>query len=163
MKIPELLVSNIEIPEQLVKLASIGTAGVCVLAIFFIGISIYKLSNDVPESKVTLLKTFMYTCVFIALICGTSGVANAYFNQNKVKVAENKLHELGNIYEDERTKWMAAKTRLKQQVNALKTTLELNPNVNASSIRRINALGSNISEYQMRSREELMRDIEEDR
>ena len=101
--------------EQLVKLASLGTAGVCVLAVFLIGTSIFRLGNDTPEWKVSLMKKYMNTCIIIAFICTISGGANAYFNQNKIKVAEKDLVEFGDRYEEE-----------VNQLNAYKTDLEIN-------------------------------------
>jgi hypothetical protein len=40
--------------ELLVKLASFGTAGVCVLAVFYIGHGVQNLPNDAPEWKARL-------------------------------------------------------------------------------------------------------------
>lgn len=82
--------------ESLVELASFGTAGVSVLAIFLIGRSILKLPNDSPIWKVDLMKRYQNVCIIIAIICSLSGGANAYFNmgkiQNAVDGAETKVN-----------------------------------------------------------------------
>jgi len=83
--------------DFLVKLASFGTAGVCILAIFFIGSAIIKLPNDSPQWKPQLMKRFISACIIIAGITAASGGLNAYFNRGKVveatTKAETSLHE----------------------------------------------------------------------
>jgi len=79
--------------ELLVKLASFGTAGVCVLAIFLIGNAILKLPNDAPKWKPDLMKKFINACILIAVITTISGGLTAYFNQGKVQVADEKAKE----------------------------------------------------------------------
>lgn len=83
--------------DFLVKLASFGTAGVCILAIFFIGSAIIKLPNDSPSWKPQLMKRFISACIIIAGITAVSGGLNAYFNRGKtveaVKKAEVSLDE----------------------------------------------------------------------
>lgn len=76
--------------DFLVKLASFGTAGVCVLAIFFIGSAIIKLPNDSPTWKPQLMKRFISACIIIAGITALSGGLNAYFNRSKVVEADKK-------------------------------------------------------------------------
>ncbi len=76
--------------EFLVKLASFGTAGVCVLAIFFIGSAIIKLPNDSPSWKPQIMKRFINACIIIAGITTVSGGLNAYFNRDKVVKADQK-------------------------------------------------------------------------
>jgi hypothetical protein len=74
--------------DLLVKLASFGTAGVCILAIFIIGYSIFKLPNDVPNWKPELMKKFINASIIIAVITAISGGLNAYFNQQKIQEAD---------------------------------------------------------------------------
>jgi hypothetical protein len=90
---------QIQTLEVLVKLASIGTAGVCVLSVFLIGFTIFKLPNDTPEWKPELLKKFINACIIIALITAVSGSLNAYFNINKVAEADKATSEMVVEYE----------------------------------------------------------------
>jgi len=76
--------------DFLVKLASFGTAGVCILAIFFIGSAIIKLPNDSPSWKPQLMKRFISACIIIAGITAVSGGLNAYFNRGKIVDADRK-------------------------------------------------------------------------
>lgn len=76
--------------DFLVKLASFGTAGVCILAIFFIGSAILKLPNDSPNWKPALMRRFITACIVIAGITAFSGGLNAYFNRGKVVEAVEK-------------------------------------------------------------------------
>lgn len=85
--------------EPLVKLASFGTAGVSVLAIFYIGYNVQKLPNDSPEWKPALMRKYMSMCVTIAIICAISGGANAYFNQGKIMAAEHEKNQIQTGYE----------------------------------------------------------------
>lgn len=79
--------------DLLVKLASFGTAGVCVLAIFLIGNAILRLPNDAPKWKPDLMKKFINACILIAVITTISGGLTAYFNQGKIQVADEKAKE----------------------------------------------------------------------
>lgn len=76
--------------DFLVKLASFGTAGVCILAIFLIGSAIIKLPNDSPSWKPQLMKRFISACIIIAGITAVSGGLNAFFNRGKIVEADQK-------------------------------------------------------------------------
>ena len=82
-----------EILSVIVQLASIGTAGICVFAIFWIGYQIQRLPNDAPKDKYKLMNQYMVVCVTIAAICLVSGVSNAYFNRNKINAANEQRDE----------------------------------------------------------------------
>ena len=150
---------NMETLEQLVKLASLGTAGVCVLAVFLIGTSIFRLGNDTPEWKVSLMKKYMNTCIIIAFICTISGGANAYFNQNKIQEAENDLEEFGDRYENEVNQLNAYKTDLEINLNAVKASLEENADNPETSIQQIESLEFAVREYQIKPRTEIMENL----
>ncbi|MHC4553024.1 MAG: hypothetical protein ACYSUT_09720 [Planctomycetota bacterium] len=85
-------------PDFLVKLASFGTAGVCVCAIFYCGVAIFKLPDKTPAWRVQLTKRYINACVFIAVISAISGGVNAYFNQNKIRVARQDANTSRNQY-----------------------------------------------------------------
>lgn len=76
--------------DFLVKLASFGTAGVCILAIFIIGGAIVKLPNDAPSWKAQLMKKFINAFIIIASITAVSGGLNAFFNRGKIVEADKK-------------------------------------------------------------------------
>lgn len=72
--------------EQLVKLAALGTSGICILSLFIIGYLIYTIPNEHHERHRTV-RMYMWICVIIAIISAGSGFANAYFNLEKVEKA----------------------------------------------------------------------------
>lgn len=86
--------------DLLVKLASFGTAGVCILAIFIIGYSIFKLPNDAPKWKPDLMKKFINASIIIAVITAASGGLNAYFNQQKIQEADQGTANVANEYDN---------------------------------------------------------------
>ncbi|MBT3233232.1 MAG: hypothetical protein HN356_10500 [Calditrichaeota bacterium] len=75
--------------DGLVKLASIGAAGVCVLAIAQTGWLTQRIPNDAPQWRVGLIKRYQSICVIIAFISALSGGANAYFNSDKIQKITN--------------------------------------------------------------------------
>ncbi len=103
---------NLQTFEVLVKLASFGTAGVCVLSVFIIGFTIFKLPNDTPEWKPMLLKKFINACIIIALITATSGSLNAYFNHKKVNEADKATAKMVNEYEKVATEFTNLQSEL---------------------------------------------------
>ncbi len=117
--------------DALVKLASLGTAGICIFAIFFMGTGIFRLPNDTSEIKALLMKKYMNVCIFIAIICMISGVANSYFNMNKVKIAEIKAEAAKEVYisgEVNNVRRNPGTYRLSQEkVKALESELKENP------------------------------------
>lgn len=128
---------NVESFDFLVKLASFGTAGVCVLAIFFIGSAIIKLPNDSPSWKPQLMKRFITACIIIAGITAFSGGLNAYFNRNKVveadKKAEISMQEtvvVANEYEKLSTQY----NDLSAKVTNLLELIEMNNNASSPQV-----------------------------
>lgn len=117
--------------DFLVKLASFGTAGVCILAIFLIGSAIIKLPNDSPTWKPQLMKRFISACIIIAGITAFSGGLNAYFNKGKVveadKKAEVSLSETV-VVAKEYEKLSAQYTDLSAKVTSLLELIEKNKN-----------------------------------
>jgi esterase/lipase len=79
--------------EQLVQLANIGCAGICVLGVVISGFMIYTLSNDAPPSKPPLIKSFMKYCAIMAVISGISSSVLAWQNAQKVQLAETRTAE----------------------------------------------------------------------
>jgi predicted ribosomally synthesized peptide with SipW-like signal peptide len=94
-----------DIMEYLVKLASIGTAGVSILAIFLIWRSIHLLPDSTPDWKVKLMHRYQNFCLVIAIICALSGGANAYFNASKAAEASQQVTELAKAYDEQQQKF----------------------------------------------------------
>lgn len=117
--------------DFLVKLASFGTAGVCILAIFFIGSAIIKLPNNSPPWKPQLMKRFISACILIAGITAVSGGLNAFFNRYKTVEAEKKAESsIGEtkVVADEYEKLSAQYTELSEKVTSLLNQMEQTKN-----------------------------------
>jgi hypothetical protein len=76
--------------ETLVQLANVGCAGVAILGIFLSAYLVWSLPEDANKAKADLVRSFMRTCVFLALIAGASAGWLGYYNSKKVEVAEVK-------------------------------------------------------------------------
>jgi hypothetical protein len=145
--------------EQLVKLASFGTAGVCVLAVFIIGISIFRLPNNTSKEKVSLIKTFMNMCIIVAVICAISGGTNAYFNYNKIAEAKDESTRMQKAYEVESKKIEAEKIRLRETIgdlrNQLSSSHQLSPALSATLLKAEQRTDS----LQLKPKERILEDI----
>ena len=73
--------------DSLVRIASMGTAGVCVLIVFIAGFLIWKLSDTASKEKIHLIKFYLKTCLVIAVISFASGLANFIMKQDHVDSA----------------------------------------------------------------------------
>ena len=80
--------------DLIVRLASLGTAGISILGIFYTGIIVKSLPNDVSSGKLTAVRMYKNMCIVIAIICALSGVLNAYYNQQKVKDAKENVAQI---------------------------------------------------------------------
>ncbi len=104
--------------DTLVKLAAIGTSGLCLLFVFWCGNLVRSLPDSASEGKISLVKHYMTVCLIMAVITGLSGGANAFFNRHAVVVAETKVaegrKELATVRQD--------LTAVSTAVEALKTT-----------------------------------------
>jgi len=119
-----------EIWDQLVKLASFGTSGVCILAVFVVGASITRLPKDSPEWRVSLMKRYINFCVIIALVSALSGGANAYFNEKKRAEAESDYKVLKVSYDNDRRKVTKQNAEINSAMLALKNQLQKTPSLN---------------------------------
>ena len=145
--------------ELLVKLASFGTAGVCVLAIFLIGTSLVRLGNDTPEWKAKLMGKFMNTCIIIAIICTISGSANAYFNQNKIARAREDFTEVLNKYEEEVEQLEGKKKQLNEEIQSLQRSLERSSSTDPEVKEQVKSLKSRVDQLQMTPRDEVIKNL----
>jgi formate hydrogenlyase subunit 3/multisubunit Na+/H+ antiporter MnhD subunit len=75
--------------DTLIKLAALGTSGVCILAIFWAGWTIQKTTRAGEQAQKTV-RTFMLAAVGIAVISAASGALNAYFNAQAVNACQEE-------------------------------------------------------------------------
>jgi hypothetical protein len=76
--------------DTLVKLASLGASGVCVLAIFWVGWLISKLGPTASVQQHRTVRLFMGMTIVIAVIAFASGMANAWFNARVISNVKNE-------------------------------------------------------------------------
>ena len=76
--------------DTLVKLASLGASGVCVLAIFWVGWLISKLGPTASVQQHRTVRLFMGMTIVIAVIAFASGIANAWFNARVISEVKNE-------------------------------------------------------------------------
>lgn len=72
------------------KLASLGASGVCVLAIFWVGLLISKLPDTAGREKHKTMRLYMGMTIAIAVIAFVSGLANAWFNATAIAKVEKE-------------------------------------------------------------------------
>lgn len=122
-----------DINDNLVKLASIGTAGISILAVFITGVIIYRLPNDVSEEKTGILKFFIISCfIFVILSTGT-GIANAIFNQEKINEKEKTITDVTKQYETEKNNWLQYRSEVTNELTKIENQLN-KPGVSKDSI-----------------------------
>jgi hypothetical protein len=125
--------------EFLVKLASFGAAGISILAVFIIGSKVFNLPNDTSEIKASILRLYIRMCVFMTVVCGVSGIANAYFNRSRIENAYEKYDKLSSSYQDQVKRIEDEKRTLQMNLEMLREQLgpvsQLSPEV-SSAINR---------------------------
>ena len=133
--------------ELLVKLASFGTAGVCVLAVFIVGKYTLALPKDSPSWKVSLMRRYQNMCIIVAIISLFAGGITAYFNQNKINTANQQAVEANqsviNIqdqYKKEEQKVDSFKVSFTSQLQHLQTQILLSPGVPSATRNSITNL-----------------------
>jgi hypothetical protein len=144
--------------DLLVKLASFGTAGVCVLAIFLVGKSILGLPDNSPPWRVSLLHKYQYFCVLMATVSAVSGVANAYFNQQKIVTAQDNVSKLAGLYKTESKGWRANKEELEANINSINTSIARS-NASPEVRESVSKLKASIGRIRIRPVEELTREM----
>jgi formate hydrogenlyase subunit 3/multisubunit Na+/H+ antiporter MnhD subunit len=83
--------------DTAVKLAAAGMSGVCIFMALWSGYMISRLSDNASREKYRTVRQFMWICVVLALIAGSSGVANAYFNRDKIELARDEKVAAENV------------------------------------------------------------------
>lgn len=79
--------------DTLVKLASLGTSGICIFAIFWIGWLILNPPSTPDKERHKTLRFFMIICAVIAVISAVTGITNAKFNADKISELEKQLSQ----------------------------------------------------------------------
>ena len=140
---------NFDNLDILVKLASFGAAGISILAVFIIGMKIFNLPNDTSSIKASVLKFYMSTCIFMTVISGVSGVANAYFNQEKIIQANNNFDQLSTTYKDELQKVENEKKEIDATLVSLRRQLRSVNNLPASVSTTLNKTETQVNQIKM--------------
>ena len=109
--------------ELLVKLASLGAAGISIYAIYAISKEIFNLPNDVSKVKASLLNRFMGTCVILAIVCGVSSWVNARFTYNQVVDANEKADKMEQLYDQTEQQVNTLTDYIQADINSLRTQL----------------------------------------
>jgi len=77
-----------KILDVLVKLAALGTSGICIFGIFWVG---YIISKESDPQKYEILKLYMILCFAIAII---SAATNIYAMRNDKNQVARQLKEV---------------------------------------------------------------------
>ncbi|MEO0576118.1 MAG: hypothetical protein AAF004_11705 [Pseudomonadota bacterium] len=90
--------------DTVVRLAAFGTSGVCIFAVFWIGMIMRKPNKDASPEWYRSMRHYMTMCVLCGVITGASGVANAMFNADKTAAQAERAEQANNraIKETER-------------------------------------------------------------
>jgi len=117
--------------DTLVKLASLGASGVCVLAIFWVGHLIANVPRTASREQHKTLRLYMGMTIVIAVIAFASGLANAWFNSNAIQKVEqqkealsNDLEQLKDTSQKTLANYQAAQARSKAIVESLAAVLD---------------------------------------
>lgn len=81
------------LPDTLVKLASFGTSGVCVLIVFWAGHTMTKFDSNTPQPVFRLFRLYLFVCVFIAIISALTGFAVARNSETNTKQLAGDLKQ----------------------------------------------------------------------
>ncbi|UCG62806.1 MAG: hypothetical protein JSV52_05850 [Candidatus Zixiibacteriota bacterium] len=141
--------------DFLVKLASFGTAGVSVLAIFYIGFNIARLPNDAPEWKSKLMSKFISACVVIAITCAISGGVNAYFNRGKIVKAETRTKQVEAGYQKQLSKVMSERDAVKASLVSLRAALTQNQMLNPTVSKALDSTEVRVNRIQLVPKDQL--------
>jgi hypothetical protein len=139
----------------LVKLASLGTAGISIIGIFYSGMIVKSLPNDVSTGKLTAVRMYKNLCITVALICAVSGVLNAYFNMKKIQDAKSEVIAIEDQYTQQADSLRLSIENIGKDISNLSKILEnksfslpeasgvlsrINSNVNSMEFRPVSDL-----------------------
>jgi hypothetical protein len=79
--------------ETLVKLASAGTSGICIFALFWSGYTLMRLPNDAPQNRHISLRYFMAMCLLVSLISAGTTFGAGYWDYKRVAALKDEVAE----------------------------------------------------------------------
>jgi hypothetical protein len=79
--------------ESLVKLASAGTSGICIFAVFWTGFTLIRLPNDASKNRHVSLRYFMGMCLFVSLISAGTTFGAGYWDYRRVAALTDEVAE----------------------------------------------------------------------
>jgi cell division protein FtsL len=109
--------------EVLVKLASLGAAGIGIVGIFYTAIIVRGLPNDVTPAKLASVKLLTKLCIITVIVCGISGVCNSYFSMKKIQDAKNQTTEITKQYNSELNNLQISKAAINKDLTELRAKL----------------------------------------
>lgn len=79
--------------ETLVKLASLGTSGICIFAIFWIGWLISRPGTSQDVERHRTLRFFMVVCIVISLVSAGTGLWSGHVDKQKMASLKTQIEE----------------------------------------------------------------------
>lgn len=107
--------------DILVRLANLGTSGICIFGIFWTGRLIKVSSNSENEFYHLSLHKYMNMVIFVAIISLVSGVANSYIKQIEI----SKLEQQNIVLLQEKQSLKEEQVAFLTKAQSAKKTLEL--------------------------------------
>jgi hypothetical protein len=110
--------------QDLIKLASLGTSGICIFVVFWVGYLIQKTNFEKEPYKRDTLRSYMWMCFAIAVVTALSGGANAYFNARTIADTKAKNEELTTTVQKKDTELTTQQERMASLVKHLDIVLK---------------------------------------
>ena len=70
--------------DTLVKLAALGTSGICIFGIFWIGYLILKPPREPDPERHRTLRFFMATCIAIAIVSAAATIFGTWYEKKEI-------------------------------------------------------------------------------
>jgi hypothetical protein len=141
--------------EVLVKLAGLGTAGICILGLFVAGYITAKLPDDVSPTKLKAVKMFKNLCITTALICLVAGALTSYFNTKKVEQARNEAENIKGVYMRQINDLSQSRNILEDDVNHLRIIIAAQPSSTLESKATLQRIDQTIKSMDMQVKTEV--------
>lgn len=131
--------------DLIVRLASLGTAGISVFGIFYTGIIVKSLPNNVSEGKLSAVRMYKNMCIVIAIICALSGALNAFFNMQKVQDAKNDVAEIESSITNQADSLKQSREAIGRDLDELMKILEEQPGDNTLAEGVLKRIDQNVN------------------
>ncbi|HVN58855.1 MAG TPA: hypothetical protein VMT63_11190 [Bacteroidales bacterium] len=135
--------SETNVLELLFKLASLGVAGISVVAVFYCAIIIKNLPDNIPPARENLTRKFINLCWVAIIVCGISGCFNVYLNSKKIQKAKDETAYVKNLYRIQLNELTSAKASIIKDLNSLQNKIS-HQNYNADISQTMSTLNRNI-------------------